>query len=100
MLTFIACFAALAVAAQGGPSDPEPRPDGWWVDRHNFYKSHTASHPDIPIIFYGDSITEGWGGTAWGSDGGGNPVFNQFYHPLRKLSVKIAGRRLNIAHIE
>jgi len=44
----------------GGPSDPEPRPEQYWLDRHEGFKANTAANPGIPCLFYGDSITDSW----------------------------------------
>jgi len=77
-------FASLFLAVLAGPSDPEPRPDQWWVDRHNSFVSNTISNPATPIIFYGDSITEGWGGS-------GAPVFNEHFAPLGVANYGIGG---------
>ena len=72
----ILVIAALLGCTFGGPVDPEPRPDEWWQQRHDEYVSNTNKNgQNINVLFYGDSITEGWGGA-------GAETFNQFYAPL------------------
>jgi len=76
---------AFFAAALAGPSDPEPRNDAWWMDKHNSFVANTInSGGRIPIIFYGDSITEGWGGP-------GSEVFNLKYAPLGVANYGIGG---------
>jgi len=69
------------------PSIPVPRPDSTgWSDRHEQFKANTASNPNIPIIFYGDSITERWYEN-------GRTVFDQYYAPLGVANYGIGGDR-------
>jgi len=55
---------AVVALALGGPSDPEPNPDPNWMARHEGFVRNTAGNPGIPIVFYGDSITDAWSGQA------------------------------------
>ncbi len=84
--SWTACSQILKfIFSAAGPSDPEPRPDQWWVDRHNGFVENTiGSGGAIPIIFYGDSITEGWGGA-------GKPTFDAEYAPLGVANYGIGG---------
>lgn len=71
----------------GIPWEPEPRPDSWWVDRHNGYVQNTLNNNgSIRVLFYGDSITEGWSGE-------GKPTFDQYYAPLGTANYGIGGDR-------
>jgi len=79
----LCCFFVICTAS---PSDPQPRTDEWWVQRHALFKENTASNPDIPIVFYGDSITEGW-------NGNGRNIFDQFYAPLDVANYGIGADR-------
>ena len=89
--TVLAVLAIFAVLAKGGPSDPEPRTEDWWVSRHAEFRAFTHWNPNIPILFYGDSITEGWGGMQW--PGNGDTVFQQYYAPLGVANYGIGGDR-------
>jgi len=75
----------LAVSVVAGPVDPEPRPDDWWQQRHAQFVQNTNTNGDnINVLFYGDSITEGWGGA-------GQATFNQYYAPLGTANYGIGG---------
>lgn len=81
----LVAFALVASTIQAVPWIAEPRPDQWWVDRHESFKLNTAVNKDnINVIFYGDSITEGWGGA-------GNQVFQELYAPLGTANYGIGG---------
>jgi len=78
------CFVGLSLA--GIPWEGEPRPDQWWIDRHESYVQNSVNNRDIPILFYGDSITEGWGGP-------GRETFDRVYAPLGVANYGIGGDR-------
>ena len=67
-------------------TDPAPRgKDGWWMKAHEQLlerlKPGTAE-----VIFFGDSITQGWGG-------GGKPVWDRYYAPRKAVNLGIGGDR-------
>lgn len=65
----------------------ESRNDQWWMDRHNGFVENTLNNNgSIRVLFYGDSITEGWGGE-------GRPTFDQYYLPLGTANYGIGGDR-------
>ncbi|XP_037028074.1 platelet-activating factor acetylhydrolase IB subunit beta-like [Bradysia coprophila] len=88
------CFLWICSAQSNGvpnninePSIPVPRPDSTgWTQRHAQFIENTANNPDIPIIFYGDSITERW-------HENGITVFERFYEPLNVANYGIGGDR-------
>ena len=85
LITAVALVAALAITdIHAGPSDPETRPEDWWWWNHDQFVANTASNPHIPIIFYGDSITQGWANE-------GLSVFNRYYAPLGAVNYAIGG---------
>jgi len=60
--TIFILIVAVFATVFAGPSDPEPRPDPNWMARHEGFVSNSANNPGIPIVFYGDSITDAWSG--------------------------------------
>jgi N-acetylglucosamine-6-sulfatase len=59
-----------------GTTDPEPQPgDSYLVKHQAFLDKIMSSHGQIPIVFWGDSLTSGWSGS-------GNKVFQAKYAPL------------------
>lgn len=57
------------------------------MDRHNGFVQNTLNNNgSIRVLFYGDSITEGWGGE-------GKPTFDQYYAPLGTANYGIGGDR-------
>jgi len=69
------------------PWVPEPRNEDWWWSRHNDYVQNTnVSARNINVLFYGDSITEGWGGN-------GRETFDRYYAPLGTANYGIGGDR-------
>ncbi|KAJ6641470.1 Platelet-activating factor acetylhydrolase IB subunit beta like [Pseudolycoriella hygida] len=81
--TFFALICLVAICAGQGPSIPAPGAGALWMQRHNSFVANTAANPSIPIIFYGDSITDWW---SWQ----GAPVFNRYYAPLGVANYGIA----------
>ncbi|ODN05031.1 Platelet-activating factor acetylhydrolase IB subunit beta [Orchesella cincta] len=85
--TFAVAFGKFIPGPLGTPWVPEPRGDQWWVDRHNGFVQNSVNNPGgINVLFYGDSITEGWGGE-------GKPTFDQYYAPLGTANYGIGGDR-------
>jgi len=76
MRTIIFSFLSLFVICTAAPSDPIPRTDEYWIGRHEEFRLNTANNPDIPIIFYGDSITARW------ITENGAELFERYYAPL------------------
>ena len=67
------------------PWDPIPRTDTNWVNKHKAFLESTKQHAnDIHLLFYGDSITEGWGGN-------GKNVWKQYYGNLHAYDYGIGG---------
>jgi beta-glucosidase len=84
-VVILACVLGTALA--GIPWVGEPRGEDWWVDRHNGFVSNTNTNAaNISVLFYGDSITEGWGGN-------GKPTYDQYYAPLGTANYGIGGDR-------
>ena len=65
----------------------EPKNEQWWLDRHQSYKQNTAiNRGNISVIFYGDSITEGWGGA-------GKAIYDSKYAPLGTVNYGVSADR-------
>ncbi|KAJ6642054.1 Platelet-activating factor acetylhydrolase IB subunit alpha2 [Pseudolycoriella hygida] len=71
---------------QGEASRPSPRSDQWWHDRHAYFSAICDGNPDLPTIFFGDSITQGW-------NENGLSVFKKYYAPLGAVNFGIGGDR-------
>lgn len=74
-------------APKGKPSDA-----GWgfwsqypaaWQQRHNDFLARTKKG-DVDVVFFGDSITEGWGGA-------GKALWKERYAPLKAVNYGIGG---------
>ncbi|XP_037039005.1 platelet-activating factor acetylhydrolase IB subunit beta homolog isoform X2 [Bradysia coprophila] len=81
-LSLICLFFALCSGQ--APYTPVPRSGELWYGRHNEFVANTAANPGIPVIFYGDSITDWW---AWH----GLPVFNRYFAQHGVANYGIAG---------
>ncbi|CAG7727301.1 unnamed protein product [Allacma fusca] len=80
----VLAFLGLAHAV---PWVPEPRGDDWWFERHRSFVENSARNANnITVLFYGDSITEGWGGS-------GREVYDRKYAPLGTANYGIGGDR-------
>ncbi|CAG7705891.1 unnamed protein product, partial [Allacma fusca] len=56
-----------------------------WLRTHEGFVNNTKSKRDeINVLFYGDSITEGW-------NGAGKPVYDKEYAPLGTANYGIFG---------
>lgn len=63
---------------------PEPRTDSYWLDKHESFKQNTLANRDnISVVFYGDSITEGWSSI-------GKATFDAKYAPLGTANYGIS----------
>jgi len=91
MLKLSLVFIAVLALAYADPSVPEPRPDQGWLDRHAGFVANTAANPGIPILFFGDSITDGWAGN-------GRDVWNQQIAPTGAVNYGIGGDQVQHVH--
>jgi len=65
--------------------EPEARTDAWWVQLHQHFLDETKKDAStIQVVFYGDSITQGWNG---------NSVWQKHYAPLHAVKYGIGGDR-------
>jgi hypothetical protein len=87
-LIFLALFLFVAqIYAADQPSVGEPRVDVWWMPRHQALLKQTMEHKsDLQIIFFGDSITEGWAGN-------GKEIWDKYYAPRHAYNYGIGGDR-------
>jgi lysophospholipase L1-like esterase len=85
-MKFVLVLAIVALA-QAVPWIPEPRGEEWWIERHRSFVENTGRNANnVTVVFYGDSITEGWGGA-------GREVFDRLYAPLGTANYGIGGDR-------
>ncbi len=79
-------FLALTAHAFGQNTaiDPVPR-EGNWVKLHEKFLEQ-AKAGDIDLLFLGDSITQGWGGSGKG-------VWERYYSPRKVANFGIGGDR-------
>jgi beta-glucosidase len=67
------------------PWEPEARNDNWWKEKHEAFLTETKKDAQtIKIIFYGDSITEGWKGS-------GQEVWKEYYSTRNAVNYGIGG---------
>ncbi len=87
-LKFLALFLSVAqICAAGVPWVGEPKADAWWMPRHEGLLKQTEEHKsDLQIIFFGDSITEGWAGN-------GKEIWDKYYTPRHAYNYGISGDR-------
>lgn len=58
--------------------------NGYWIGKHESFKVNTSiNRGNISVVFYGDSITEGWGTI-------GNAIFGERYAPLGTANYGIS----------
>lgn len=55
-----------------------------WMRRHEMLVARKESMKDTPVVFLGDSITEGWLGT-------GKASWDRYFAPIRALNLGIGG---------
>ncbi len=87
-LIFLALFLFVAqIYAADQPSVGEPRLDADWISRRARRLKQTMEHKsDLQIIFFGDSITEGWAGN-------GKEIWDKYYAPRHAYNYGIGGDR-------
>ena len=76
-----------------GPTTPEPRAEhAAWIDQHVRYVDR-ATRGHVPLLFLGDSITEGWLGLGLTPDGGAATaeLWNSRYRSRRGTNFGIGG---------
>lgn len=64
---------------------PVPRPDQWWMQRHQSMNER-VKQGNVDLIFIGDSITHGW-------EGGGKDVWAAYYGHRNAVNLGIGGDR-------
>jgi beta-glucosidase len=87
--TGLLAFVALAPFSTYGHSatEPAPRRDQWWEDRHKLINQRAAEAGEkAQVIFIGDSITHGW-------EGEGKEVWEKYYAHRSALNLGIGGDR-------
>jgi beta-glucosidase len=83
---FAAMLAAVAVAQDAKPNAaimPAPRPDAWWMQRHESMNAR-VKQGHVDLLFIGDSITHGW-------EGDGKDVWSKFYGKRNAVNLGIGG---------
>jgi lysophospholipase L1-like esterase len=92
---FLSLALGLAIAAGALPTsafahsatEPVPRSDGWWKERHeSFNKRVTEVGEKAQVVFIGDSITQGW-------EGEGKAVWATYYAHRNAVNLGIGGDR-------
>ncbi len=88
MFSKVLCLSLfVAHCLAGVPWVGEPRWPSWWQERHKGLLKQTVEHKaDLKVIFFGDSITEGWAGN-------GKAVWTQYYTPRHAYNYGIGGDR-------
>lgn len=64
-------------------TDPVPRSQEWWQERHNTINGRTREG-DVELAFLGDSITQGWNNNA---------VWQKYYGHRKAANMGIGGDR-------
>jgi beta-glucosidase len=78
---------ALGSAFAHSATEPAPRPDKWWQDRHAGFNTNVAAlGSKSQVIFIGDSITQGW-------EGEGKEVWAKYYAHRNAINLGIGGDR-------
>ncbi|MEM7383546.1 MAG: platelet-activating factor acetylhydrolase IB subunit [Verrucomicrobiota bacterium] len=65
---------------------PEPRGGDWWKERAEKLNQSVADTQDTPLIFIGDSITQGW-------ESAGAKVWEEYYTERKAVNLGIGGDR-------
>lgn len=78
------CFANLSGWANDAVI-PAPRPDQWWMQRHQAMNER-VKQGNVDLIFVGDSITQGW-------EGEGQDVWAAYYGHRNAVNLGISGDR-------
>lgn len=86
MVLFLGFVTARSAWAHSA-TDPVPRGDQWWKDRHELLNRRAAEAGDkARVIFIGDSITQGW-------EGAGKEVWAKYYAHRHAVNLGIGGDR-------
>lgn len=85
MLGVMAMACVAQVATQNSATDPAPRPDKSWQDRHARFVDRIKKG-DVDLLFIGDSITQGW-------EGSGKGVWAEEYESQKAVNLGIGGDR-------
>lgn len=80
---FISTAATVALANDAVV--PAPRPDQWWMQRHQAMNER-VKQGNVDLIFIGDSITHGW-------ESGGKDVWAAYYGHRNAVNLGIGGDR-------
>ncbi|MCY2934336.1 MAG: platelet-activating factor acetylhydrolase IB subunit [Planctomycetota bacterium] len=79
-------LAGLAqVVSKNSATDPAPRPDKGWQDRHSKFVERIKKG-DADLLFIGDSITQGW-------EGSGKGVWAEEFESKKAVNLGIGGDR-------
>jgi len=79
-------LAGLAqVVSKNSATDPAPRPDKGWQDRHSKFVERIKKG-DADLLFIGDSITQGW-------EGSGKGVWAHEFESKKAVNLGIGGDR-------
>jgi len=85
MLGLMAIASVAQVATKNSATEPAPRPDKGWQDRHARFVERIKKG-DVDLLFIGDSITQGW-------EGAGKAVWAEEYESKKAVNLGIGGDR-------
>lgn len=66
--------------------NPVPRKEAFWAERAKLLNDRIAQNQDTPLLFIGDSITQGW-------EGEGKEEWEKRYAPRKAVNLGIGGDR-------
>lgn len=87
-MVMIGTIMAAALAQQAGSNsatEPAPRPEKGWQDRHSKFLER-VKQGNANVLFIGDSITQGW-------EGAGKGVWAEAFDSLGAVNLGIGGDR-------
>jgi lysophospholipase L1-like esterase len=85
MLGMMAIACVAQVATKNSATEPAPRPDKFWQDRHARFLERIQKG-DVDLLFIGDSITQGW-------EGAGKAVWAEQFESQKAVNLGIGGDR-------
>ena len=85
MLGCMAMAGLAQVATTNTATEPAPRPDKGWQDRHNSFVERVKKG-NVDLLFIGDSITQGW-------EGSGKGVWAEAFASKNAVNLGIGGDR-------
>ena len=85
LLGLASCLVVLSGGTAGEKKNPATTPMNRDVKRHKEFLE-IAKKGDVDVVFIGDSITQGWGGSKGGSD-----VWKKYFEPLKAANFGIGG---------